>query len=106
MKSIMFIECKSGSTVGQCSIGWVDVPTGGRFFSFGGKRLRKTKGSYKYNCTDVETDDRYWVAAPKKNGKDTQPGKVIQIDEDVRVEYWTSIRGAPELSKHTRFISK
>ena len=40
----------------------------------------------------------YWISGPRKDGQDrlypqsTQP---VEIDEDVREEYWRTIRGVP-----------
>jgi hypothetical protein len=103
MRRIMYIEWKSGSKPRPGRIGWVETSKAGRSFYYQGMRLLKTKSGYKYNCIDVETGDHYWVSGPKKNGKDTLHGGMVEIDDDARVEYWTSIRGAPELSKHARF---
>lgn len=33
---------------------------------------------------------------PKKNGTDKLYGGVVQIDDDVREEYWTRIRNLPQ----------
>jgi hypothetical protein len=51
---------------------------------------------YKANYYDVETGERYWVSGPKRNGQDRLYGGLVEIDEDVREEYWTEIRREPE----------
>jgi hypothetical protein len=40
----------------------------------------------------------YWISGPKKDGTDRLFGKIpiINIDEDVREEYWLTIRNQPE----------
>lgn len=49
---------------------------------------------------DVETRETHWFSGPRKDGNDrggTQAGSFpIEIDEDVRREYRTEIRGLPE----------
>jgi hypothetical protein len=48
----------------------------------------------------VETGDDYWISGPKRRGGDRLYGSVqpVEVDEDVRVEYWRDIRGQPERS--------
>lgn len=51
------------------------------------------------NHYDVASGDEYWVSGPKKNGEDRYSwasSAPVDIDEDVREEYWTSIRNQPE----------
>ena len=50
------------------------------------------------NYIDAETDDVYWISGPKKNGQDrySWSGTKVQIDEEVREEYWVEIRNQPE----------
>jgi hypothetical protein len=46
-----------------------------------------------------ESGESYWFSNPRKDGNDRKgrSGSVpIEIDDDVRVEYWTDIRGEPE----------
>ena len=49
---------------------------------------------------DTETRETYWFSGPRKDGNDrggNQSGSFpIEIDEDVRREYWTDIRGLPD----------
>ncbi len=57
---------------------------------------RKFKGGYKWNHFDVETGDRYWISGPRKDGPDrlyAQSSQPVEIDDDVREEYWIRIRG-------------
>jgi len=46
----------------------------------------------------VETGEDYWISGPKHRGGDRLYGgsTPIEIDQDVREEYWRSIRGQPE----------
>jgi hypothetical protein len=47
---------------------------------------------------DVESGDHYWISGCKRDGGDRLYGErlPVEIDEDVRVEYWTEIRGQPQ----------
>jgi hypothetical protein len=42
----------------------------------------------------VETGEDYWISGPKRRGGDALYGgsAPIEIDEDVREEYWRDIR--------------
>ena len=46
----------------------------------------------------METGENYWISGPKRRGGDALygSGPPIEIDEDVREEYWRDIRRAPE----------
>lgn len=93
---IMYIECKSGGLTGPGRIGRVSFSKTGKMLYYGGKKFQSLKGDgYKANYYDVETGEHYWISGPKKNGGDQlyATGKTVKIDEDVREEYWTEIRG-------------
>jgi len=53
-------------------------------------------GAEKQNCVDEEIGERYWVSGPKRDGADKLYGSVVEIDDDARVEYWTTIRLMPQ----------
>jgi hypothetical protein len=59
---------------------------------------------FKANYFELETREHYWVSGPKKDGTDRLYGErlPIEIDEDVREEYWTTIRGEPENRERCR----
>jgi len=97
MKRIMYIEYKGGSLAGPGRIGWVELSKAKRSYRYNGKVLQKCVG-YKYNCFDAETGEHYWVSGPKRDGSDRLYGGVVEIDDDARDEYWTSIRKKPECS--------
>lgn len=96
MKSrIMYIECKAESLNGPARIGRVSFSKTGATLYYGGKSFRSLKGGYKANFYDVETGDQYWITGPRKDGRDRLYGSApVEIDEDVRAEYWSNIRGA------------
>lgn len=99
MKSrIMYIEDKSGGLIGPARIGRVTYSKSGRTLHYGGKTFYGVSG-YKYNHVDEETGDHYWISGPHKDGQDRLYGEriPIEIDEDVREEYWRDIRGKPEM---------
>ena len=51
------------------------------------------------NYRDTETGERYWISGPRRDGLDRLYGRsalVVEIDDDVREEYWTEIRKKPE----------
>ena len=95
----MYIEDKSGGLTGPARIGRVTFSKTGRTIYYGGRSFQSLKGlGFKANYYDVETGDHYWISGPKRNGGDALYGgsTPIEIDEDVREEYWRDIRGQPE----------
>ena len=105
MKSrIMFIESKSHpgghDDRGPAWIGRVKFSKTGRTMYYRGREIRRARGGVSGcgNCYDVATGNHYWVSGPKKNGEDRHwsVNASVEIDADVREEYWTSIRQLPE----------
>lgn len=102
---IMYIELKDDpdghNERGPAHIGRVTFSKSGRSMYYRGKRFQKLHGGGYANCYDVETGDEYWISGPKKNGQDRHwaGGGPVEIDEDVREEYWTTIRKQPENAK-------
>ena len=69
----------------------------GRSIHFEGREfLGVGRGEYR----EVESGETWWFSGPRRDGNDrggNRPGSFpIEIDEDVRREYWTDIRGLPE----------
>ena len=76
----------------------------GKTIYYGGKAFQSCGGSgYKANYFDIETRDQYWISGCKRNGTDRLYGErvPVEIDDDVREEYWTEIRGLPEKKDET-----
>src|SRR3954464_4211710 len=100
MKSrIMYIERKAGELTGEARIGRVSFSKSGRTLSYAGKTFQSLKGAgYKANYVDVETGEEYWISGCKREGGDRLYGErvPVEIDADVRDEYWTEIRRQPE----------
>ena len=97
MKSrIMYIENKAGGLSGAGRIGRVTFSKTGATLYYRGKSFQSLKGyGFKANFYELETGEYYWISGPKKNGQDPlYPTNVpVEVDEDVKHEYWTLIRG-------------
>jgi len=96
---IMYIECKAGALTGNARIGRVTFSKTGSTIYYRGQTFRSLKGAgFKSNYFCVETGEDYWISGPKRRGGDTlyRSNVPIEIDADVREEYWTNIRRQPE----------
>lgn len=100
----MYIESKADGLTGPARIGRVTFSKTGRTLYYGGRSFRSLKGAgYKSNYFDVETGDEYWISGPRKDGVDRLYGEPtpVVIDDDVREEYWKTIRGRPAQAART-----
>lgn len=92
---------KSGSLSNFARIGRVTFSKTGKSIYYQEKCFARLKGmgGSKANYYDVETGEEYWISGCKKDGTDRlyNDRLPIEIDEDVRVKYWTGIRNAPDL---------
>lgn len=91
----MYIEQKAGNLVGPARIGRVRFSRTGKMLYYRNQRFQSLKGmGFKANYYDVDTGDEYWISGCRKDGCDRLYGErlPIEIDEDVREEYWTQIR--------------
>jgi hypothetical protein len=71
----------------------------GKTLYYGGKAFETLAGrGFKANYVEIESGDHYWISGCKRDGSDRLYGErvPVEIDEDVREEYWTEIRGLPE----------
>lgn len=96
---IMYIECKSGGLTGPARSGRVTFSKTGKTIYYGGRTFQSLKGrGFKSNYVDVESGEEYWISGPRRDGADRLYGERtgVEIDEDVRVEYWRDIRGMPD----------
>lgn len=96
---IMYIERKAGNLEGNARIGRVTFSKNHKLLNYDGKQFRSLKGrGFKANFIEVATEEEYWISGCKRNGEDRlYGGRVpVEIDEDVREEYWTEIRNQPE----------
>jgi hypothetical protein len=116
---IMYIECKggeyvqqwglqvpsSGELTGPARIGRVTFSKTGKTIYFDGKTFNRSIG-FKSNYICEETGESYWISGPKKRGGDSlyATNIAIQIDDDIREEYWTVIRKQPDRAKETETL--
>ncbi|HEY5056118.1 MAG TPA: hypothetical protein VII58_08150 [Acidobacteriaceae bacterium] len=102
---IMYIENKGGELTGPARIGRVTFNRTGKTVFYGGKSFFRSEG-FKSNYVCQETSESYWISGPKKRGGDALYATNIptEIDEDVRVEYWTVIRNQPDKVKETETL--
>ncbi len=100
---IMYIESKGEGLSGPGRIGRVAYSKSGQSVYYKGRRFVTLKGrGYKCNYRDVETSVDYWISGPKRDGNDRLYGGNVEIDEDVREEYWNKIRKQPaNVNKHS-----
>lgn len=104
---IMYVECKGNSLEGPARIGRVTFSKSGKSIYYRGKRFVTLDGQgYKANYVDVETSEHYWISGCKKNGDDTLYPGIVEIDEDVREEYWLLIRNLPDCVQMSSFRSE
>jgi hypothetical protein len=97
---------KSGKTLYYRNLAF--VPSGGRgiFGNHVGYERQAYDAWVNAKLGDVPTPpyEEFWISGPKKDGGDRWHGigttPVIHIDEDVREEYWLSIRERPEWVGH------
>jgi hypothetical protein len=95
----MYIERKAGSLTGRARIGLVTFNRTGRTIYYHDQVFHRiVGGGFKANYYDVATGEDYWISGCKRRGGDQlyATNVPIEIDEDVRVEYWRDIRGMPE----------
>ena len=100
MKSrIMYVENKSQGLTGPARIGRVQFSKTGKTLYYRGHTFQSLEGrGFKANYFDTETLEEYWISGPRKDGADRLYGEAVpvEIDADVREEYWVEIRGLPE----------
>ncbi len=100
---IMYIEDKGDEPTGPARIGRVAFNRTGRTLTYAGRTFRRDPEGYKHNHKQVGTGRLFWISGPKKKGGDRLYGsQPVEIDEDVREEYWTEIRGEPERKHESR----
>ncbi len=92
----MWIEKKDG-LVGPARIGRVTFSKTRKSIHYGGKTFHTLDGqSFKANYADVETGEEYWISGCRKDGRDALYNTDVEIDDDVREEYWADIRQLPD----------
>lgn len=103
---IMYIEDKEGGLAGSGRIGLVESSKTGKTLYYGGRTFASLEGyGYKANYCDVETGEHFWISGPRRDGLDALYPAVVEVDPDVQQEYWTEIRGRPDLAGSTSYWS-
>ena len=103
----MWIEDKSAGIVGPARIGRVTFSKSGRSLCYGGRRFETLSGQgFKANYFDVESGDQYWISGCRKDGMDALYSTDVEVDDDVREEYWTQIRQRPDQVHVTGFRAR
>jgi hypothetical protein len=99
---IMYVQ--RGGAPGR--IGRVRFSKTGRTLFYGDVELASLDGrGFKTNYIDRATNQEYWVSGPRKDGQDTLHPGVVEIDDDVREEYWRDVRGMPNSIGATSYRS-
>lgn len=95
---IMYIECKADTLSGAARIGRVTYSKTGKTLFYRGRQFRSLKGNgFKANYYDIASGEEYWISGCRRDGADRLYGEAaaVEIDDDVREEYWTEIRKLP-----------
>jgi hypothetical protein len=101
---IMYIEHKADVSGGKARIGRVFFSKRGKTLRYGGKSFQSLRGrGFKANYFEVGSGQEYWISGCKRDGSDRLYGErvPVEIDDDVRVEYWTKVRELPENAAKT-----
>ncbi len=101
----MWIENKGGDgIVGPARIGRVTFSKSGKSIHYQGRKLLTLSGQgFKSNYVDVESGEHFWISGCRKDGRDALYNADVEIDDDVREEYWTDIRMQPDNVHITSF---
>jgi hypothetical protein len=101
---IMYMEYKGDDVVGPARIGRVTFNKTGKSVYYKVRRFTTLTGrGFKANYYDGETREQYWISGCKKDGTDALYSTIVEVDEDVREEYWTQIRNKPEMKAVSAF---
>lgn len=70
-----------------------------------GHRYRVVGSGYKYNHVHARTRRVAWISGPHRDGLDALYPATVLVDEEVRADYWTHVRGQPQRVHEDRFRS-
>ena len=102
----MYIEPGGGLAGEGGRIGRVTFSKSGRTLRYSDHSFQTLDGrGYKENYFDTESGERYWISGPRRDGNDALYPMSIEIDEDVREEYWCEIRKQPDQMQITSYRS-
>lgn len=90
----MWIENKTGDgIVGPARIGLAIPSKSGQSLDYAGKTFQTLAGrGFKANYFDVDTGGHYWISGCRKDGMDALYTTTVEIDDNIREEYWAVIR--------------
>ncbi len=105
LERIMWIENKSAGNglSGPARIGRVTFSRSRRSIQYRGRTFQASKSGYKWNYIDADNGDLYWISGCRKDGRDALYATDVEVDEDVREEYWVTIRNQPQNRHLSRF---
>ena len=93
-----------GMRIGPAQIGRVAFTKSGKSLRYRGRLFLSLKGrGFKANYIDSETNELFWISGCRKDGIDALYTTNVEIDEDVREEYWLEVRGKPEMTATRKF---
>ena len=97
----MYVECKTDSHIsGPAWIGRVTFSQSGKSVYYRGRLFHRMHPcGNKVNYFAADTGEPFWISGCKKAGGDRLYPGVVDIDDDVREEYWSEIRDQPELMR-------
>ena len=101
----MYLESKADSLNGPARIGRVTFSKTGKSLYYKGHLFHSLKGAgFKANFRNKDTWEEYWISGPRRDGQDRLyvSNLPVEIDDDVREEYWTDIRKRPALKNRSR----
>ena len=103
---IMYIEEKSDIAALEANIGKVYLSKTGKTLRYQDREFQSLKGmGYKRNYYDIETGESCWISGCRRDGNDGLYRTAVHVDEVVREEYWSKIRGMPERKNRASFTS-
>jgi len=104
--AIMYIEEKPDVT-GPDRIGRVTMSRTRRTLYYWEQRFQSLRGTaFLANYCDVDTGDEYWISNCRRDGRDALYPGIVEIDDDVREEYWLSIRKRRDMVGQSSFRSE
>lgn len=80
----------------------VSFSKSGKSLRYGHKTFQRVRGECG-NYQEEATGEFYWISGPKKDGNDRLSPGLIEIDDDVREEYWCEIRKMPDQKNTSSF---
>ena len=104
---IMYIEYKGGDVTGPARIGRVTFSKSRKTIYYKDCKFQSLKGvGHLANFRDVENGGWYWISKYRSDGQDTLYPGIVEIDHDVREEYWMEVRNRPDLIHESSFRSE